>query len=252
MTPPIMPMVSAQQIDRFASHGYLVLPDLIRPTTIQDLRVEADMLLADRLSRMVASRTLDPRVTWWRLASGKPYVLKVKPVVDLSPAVTAVADDDALRAVVADLLGAPPTLMDNKLMYKQTVDITAGWAALPVLGEEVRKHTDAAYYATRGYPRVLTVAVCLDPCTEQAGALRVWPGSHRRTIEMVPTDNQGPVVPDAAAPDSAAVTLVAEPGTVLIWDAALVHASGSNTSGHPRRLLVLGYSPAHPDNGTAR
>ncbi|SCL19851.1 phytanoyl-CoA dioxygenase family protein [Micromonospora inyonensis] len=252
MTPPIAPAVTAQQIDRFASHGYLVLPDLIPPATIQDLRVEADEILGGRLARMVASRTLDPRVTWWRLTSGKPYVLKVKPVVDLSPTATTVADDHALRAVVADLLGAPPALMDNKLMYKQTVDISAGWATLPVLGEEVRKHTDAAYYATRGYPRVLTVAVCLDPCTEKAGALRVWPGSHRRTIGMIPTDNQGPVVPDAAAPDTAAVTLVAAPGTVLVWDAALVHASGPNTSGHPRRLLVLGYSPARPERGAPR
>ncbi|MFV2110260.1 phytanoyl-CoA dioxygenase family protein [Micromonospora sp. LOL_015] len=252
MTSPIAPAVSAQQIDRFASHGHLVLPDLVPPATIQKLRAEADTLLWDRLARMVASRTLDPRVTWWRLASGVPYVLKVKPVVDLSPAATAMADSLALRGVVADLLGAPPKLMDNKLMYKQTVDITAGWATLPVLGEEVRKHTDAAYYATRGYPRVLTVAVCLDPCTETAGALRVWPGSHRHTITMIPTDNQGPVVPDTAAPDEAALTLVAEPGSVLIWDAALVHASGPNTSGRLRRLLVLGYSPAHPGNGEPR
>ncbi|WBB46824.1 phytanoyl-CoA dioxygenase family protein [Verrucosispora sp. WMMA2044] len=244
MTSPLASALSAQQIDRFATHGYLVLPDLLPAATIQELRVEADDLLDQRLAQMVATRCADPRVTWWRLPDGTPYVLKVKPVLDLSPTATAVADDTRLCGLVADLLGAPaPTLMDNKLMYKRTVDIAAGWAALPVLGEEVRKHTDAAYYAAHGYPRVLTVAVCLDPCTEAAGALRVWPGSHRRTIEMVPTLHQGPVVPDQDAPDDVAVTLVAAPGTVLIWDAALVHASGSNTSGHSRRLLVLGYSP---------
>ncbi|GIJ28853.1 hypothetical protein Vqi01_40150 [Micromonospora qiuiae] len=244
MTTPIAPVVSAQQIDHFATHGYLVLPDLVPAATIQKLRVEADDLLDQRLAQMIATRSADPRVTWWRLPDGKPYVLKVKPVVDLSPTAAALADDSRLCGVVTDLLGAPdPTLMDNKLMYKRTIDIAAGWATLPVLGEEVRKHTDAAYYAARGYPRVLTVAVCLDPCTAAAGALRIWPGSHRRTIEMVPTLNQGPVVPDQDAPDEAAVTLVAAPGTVLIWDAALVHASGPNTSGHPRRLLVLGYSP---------
>ena len=67
--------------------------------------------------------------------------------------------------------------MEDKVTYKPPLDQDASWAGLPELGEEVRKHTDAAYYATRGYPRVLTVAVCLDPCTERAGALRVWPGS---------------------------------------------------------------------------
>jgi ectoine hydroxylase-related dioxygenase (phytanoyl-CoA dioxygenase family) len=57
------------------------------------------------------------------------------------------------------------------------------------------------------------------------------------------TERQGPVVPDEQAPDSAAVTLVAAAGTVLIWDANLVHASGPNLSDEPRRLLVLGYAP---------
>jgi ectoine hydroxylase-related dioxygenase (phytanoyl-CoA dioxygenase family) len=59
---------------------------------------------------------------------------------------------------------------------------------------------------------------------------------------MVATDTQGPVVPDAAAPDTDAVLLTADAGTVIAWDAALVHASGPNTSGHSRRLLVLGYT----------
>ncbi len=241
MPSPITPAMSDRDLGRFTADGFLVLPDLVPTATIEALRAEADAVLERRLAEMVATKTPDPRVTWWRLASGHPYVLKVKPVVDLAPTVAAVADD--LRTAIADLIGSAPRLMENKLMYKQVVDVAAGWAGLPVLGEEVCKHTDAAYFSARGYPRVLTVAVCLDPCTERAGALRVWPGSHRRTINMVATDNQGPVVPDAEAPDDAAVTLLAAPGSVLAWDSALVHASGPNTSGRPRRLLVLGYAP---------
>ena len=113
---------------------------------------------------------------------------------------------------------------------------------MPVLGEEVRKHSDATYFAARGFSRVLTVAVCLDDCPAEAGALRVWPGTHRRPVEYVPTADQGPVVPDESAPDDEAVTLTAEAGTVLAWDAALVHASEANLTDKPRRLLVLGYT----------
>ena len=171
-------------------------------------------------------------------------------MVDLSAAASAVADSDPLRTLAADLLGAPPRLMDNKFMYKQVVDVDAGWADLPVLGEEVCKHTDAAYYSARGYPRVLTVAVCLDPAPRQPERCGSGRAATDARVDMVPTANQGPVVPDSAAPDHDAVTLLAAPGWALAWDSALVHASGPNVTGRPRRLLVLGYAPA--DQGSPR
>ncbi|MBI1758963.1 MAG: phytanoyl-CoA dioxygenase family protein [Actinobacteria bacterium] len=249
MPSPFTSPIPAHRREHFATDGFLVLPDLVAPGTVEALRADADAVLVRRLSEMAVTRTLDPRVTWWRLPSGRPYVLKIKPVVDLAPTAAAVAYGEVLSTLAADLLGARPRLMEDKFIYKQVVDVTGGWAELPVLGEEVRKHTDAVYFHARGYQRVLTVAVCLDSCTEQAGAIRVWPRSHQRAVEMIATDCQGPVVPDTRAPDAEAVTLVTEPGTVLLWDAALVHGSGPNVSGNPRRLLVLGYAPTGPDSG---
>ena len=212
-------------------------------STVERLREDSQALLVNLLHRMVTITTPDPRVTWWRLDSRRPYVLKIKPVADLVPAAAALALSPQLTGVTAELLGATPRLMEDKIMYKQTVDVSADWADLPTVGEEVCKHTDAAYFAARGYPRVLTVAACLDECTEEAGALRVWPGTHQRPVPMLSTEHQGPVVPDDAAPDADGVTLAAQPGSVLMWDAALVHASGPNISGRARRLLVLGYVP---------
>jgi ectoine hydroxylase len=229
---------------QFAEDGYVVLPGQIPATTVELLRIDADAVLNQLLTTMGAAKAADPRVTWWRLASGRVYVLKVKPVLDLAPVAAGVAASVELHRAVADLLGGAARLMEDKFMYKQEVEVVAPWAALPVLGEEVCKHTDAAYFAARRYGRVLTVAVCLDDCTEAAGALRVWPGTHRQPVEHVATAKQGPVVPDHAAPDSAAVILEAPAGSVLIWDSALVHASGPNTTGRPRRLLVLGYTDA--------
>ena len=236
--------MSISTLDRFAEEGYIVLPGLIPANTIELLRIDADTALNQILAQMGTAKTADPRVTWWRLESGRVYVLKIKPVLELAPVAAGVATNVEVRDMVAELLAGPPLLMEDKFMYKQEVEVGAPWAALPVLGEEVRKHTDAAYFAARGYGRVLTVAVCLDDCTAAAGALRVWPGTHRQAIEHVPTAHQGPVVPDHMAPDHAGITLEASAGSVLIWDSALVHASGPNTTGQPRRLLVLGYTAA--------
>jgi hypothetical protein len=235
--------LTIQRQDQFAADGYLTFPGLIPLSAVEQLQIESKALLANRIGRMVVTATPDPRITWWRLPTGQLYILKIKPVTDIAPAAAALAVGPRLTGIAAELLDGVPVLMEDKLMYKQTVNVAAAWANLPTLGEEVRKHTDAAYFAARGYPHVLTIAVCLDECTEAAGALRVWPGTHRRPIPMLTTARQGPVVPDDAAPDADAVTLTASPGTVLAWDAALVHASGPNTTGHPRRLLVLGYAP---------
>jgi ectoine hydroxylase-related dioxygenase (phytanoyl-CoA dioxygenase family) len=235
-------MTTSTLADRLAEQGYVVLSDIVSMTTVEGLRVDADTVLDQLLAKMELAEATDPRMTWWRLATGHMYVLKVKPVLDLAPVAASVATSDVLRSPIAELLGGRPRLMEDKFMYKQEVGVLAPWATRPVLGEEVCKHTDAAYFAARGFSRVLTVAVCLDDCTEAAGALHVWPGTHRKSIEHIPTVNQGPVVPDHVAPDQAAVLVEACAGSVIVWDSALVHASGPNSTGRPRRLLVLGYT----------
>jgi ectoine hydroxylase len=162
-------------------------------------------------------------------------------VLNLSVTATALAQDRALTGLAGQLLGGPAHLMENKITYKQRV--AGNWPGLRVLGEEVHKHSDAAYFHARGYPDpVVTIAVCLDDCAVNAGPVRVCPGTRRRAIPSIPTEN-GPVVPDSAAPDAASIPLTAAAGAVLAWDARLVHASGPNTTGRPRRLLVLGYAP---------
>ena len=234
--------INAVRQTAFHECGYVVLPDAVDPATLTDLREAADLVFDRVVGTTLAERLTHPRLTWWRLPDGRPYAFKVKPVADLAPAFAELAGSRSLLDMASALLGGAARLMEDKVTYKAALDVDAGWAALPVLGEEVCKHSDAAYFAERGFGRVVTVAVCLDDCSTEAGALRVWPGSHRQEVEHVPTADQGPVVPDESAPDAAAVTLTAAAGTVLAWDAAVVHASGPNRTDNPRRLLVLGYT----------
>jgi len=226
----------------FEELGYAVFASPFAPAVIENIRREADGIRDNLIEQMAAVQTLEPRVTWWRLDDGALYLLKIKPVLDLAPASAALAHGFWARATIGELLGGTPQLMEDKFMYKQRVAPAVDWADLPVLGEEVCKHTDAAYFQARGFDRVVTVAVCLDDCTAESGALKVWPGTHRRSVSMTQTHRQGPVVADEDAPDEDGVVLTASAGSVLVWDSALVHASGPNMSGSPRRLLVLGYT----------
>jgi Phytanoyl-CoA dioxygenase (PhyH) len=231
---------------QFERDGYIIFPSAIDADTVDKLRSEADRVCAATLIGMRLARTIDPRVTWWRLKDGHPYLLKIKPILNVAPAAAEIATGAWMTSRLGDLLGGAPILMEDKFMYKQRLNDDIDWVDLPVLGEEVCKHTDGAYFTRRGYGRVLTAAICLDECTAAGGALKVWPGSHGRDIQMVPTDNQGPVVPDDQAPDSDAVLLEAAAGSVLVWDSRLVHASDPNISDRPRRLLVFGFTAGGP------
>ncbi|WP_460302022.1 phytanoyl-CoA dioxygenase family protein [Actinocorallia aurea] len=223
--------MKAQDLAEFQSSGFLVLPAQVGAADLRALCAEAQRILDGLLLS-------DERVTAWRLASGKAYVLKIKSVVALSPAVREAAD--LMGRVASVLLGGPVTLIDDKISFKQRVP---GTAPARTLGEEVHKHTDAAYYRRRGLTGdIVTLAVCLDDCAEASGPVRVWPGSHLHEAPEETTVDHGPVIPDAAAPDHEGVALTAKAGDVLAWDARLVHASGPNTSGRPRRLLILGFA----------
>lgn len=238
-------MINTEQVRSFQTAGYAVLPGMFSGAVCERLRSEASVLLRRLVAHMDDTGEVDPRVTWWRLPTGEPYVFKIKPVLDLAPTAQAVARDGKLLDAVGRLLGGSPVLMENKITYKQRVTVERPWSSLRLLGEQVCKHSDAAYFHARGFrDPIATVAVCLDDVPAGSGPVRVWPGSHLQSLPHLPTPDHGPVVPDAYAPDEGSVPLVAATGSVLIWDARLVHASGPNTTRNPRRLLVLGYAPA--------
>jgi hypothetical protein len=78
--------------------------------------------------------------------------------------------------------------------------------------------------------------------------MRMIPGSHRRGA--IDLDYARPVLGHAMddgvlieaglSPD-AVVNLVLEPGDLALWNAFLVHGSGTNRSDHRRRLYINGY-----------
>lgn len=238
-------MISIELVRSFRTEGYVVLPGVFSGAILERLQTEASTILQRLVARMDAIGEPDRRVTWWRLPTGEHYVFKVKPVLDIAPTARTVARGGRLLVAVDQLLGGPSTLMEDKITFKQRVVVKRPWPSLRRLGEEVHKHSDAAYFHARGYrDPVVTVAVCLDDVPDGSGPVRVWPGSHLQGLPHLPTRDHGPVVPDEYAPDETSVPLIADAGSVLAWDARLVHASGPNTTGSPRRLLVLGYASA--------
>jgi ectoine hydroxylase-related dioxygenase (phytanoyl-CoA dioxygenase family) len=102
-------------------------------------------------------------------------------------------------------------------------------AALPGQGLQAL-HTEGGPVGAGPY-QVCNSIWLLDDFTEENGATRVVPGSHRLTVSV------RDAVPDRDAPHPDQVTLTAPAGTVVVFNSHLWHGGTRNRSGRPRRAL---------------
>ena len=94
-------------------------------------------------------------------------------------------------------------------------------------------HAQRAYHRDLPYqhfvstrPLAVSALFCVDAFTAETGATTVIPGSHR--LEMFPSDAV------AAELDT---TVIAEPGSFIVFDSMLFHRAGANRSSGVRRAV---------------
>ncbi len=140
---------------------------------------------------------------------------------------------DAVEA----LLGGPAGHYHSKVMYKA-----------PHTGGAWEWHQDYAYWYRNGFlfPDMLSVMVALTPSVRANGCLQVIPGSHR--MGRINHGNVGEQVgADQARVDAMmalrpVVHCEMQPGDALFFHCNLLHASGQNTSDHPRWSIISAYN----------
>ena len=90
--------------------------------------------------------------------------------------------------------------------------------------------------------------LAIDPHTPESGCMRFIPRSHlrgdlgmdcsKKAMGTAPTDD---ALESVGLSGDEAVSVVLEPGDLVLWSPYLVHGSGTNTSDHKRRLYINGY-----------
>lgn len=160
------------------------------------------------------------------IRTGGPRADRVDPVIDVSPMFAALAHDSRLLQLAEQALDAEPQLLKDKLILKPSG--SGGYGV----------HQDIAYWHELKIDgrNAMTIALCLDPCTQASGAIEFAPGHHhvlltKPGIVADPDENQF----------SAFEILTAEPGDLLLFSALAPHRSGTNCSSEQRRILFLTY-----------
>ena len=187
-------------VRRIREDGYAVVPDFLDEATVERLRADLAPVFDAIGSRMTDEHGQQTNHTHNLLAKTR--------------AVDEVLMDDRLLELVEGVLG--PDFQ------------VSGVAAMrPGPGDQRQwMHQDDGHYpiARPHPPLIVNTLIALDPFTVENGATEVVPGSHRR-VERVD-------------PEAATVSVEMPLGGLLLWEGALWHRGGGNSTHNEYRRSI--------------
>lgn len=199
----------------FETFGVLCKQQAFSKSEMQDITSEFDKLMGNGRDG-----------EWWG-ERGK----QMWPLVELSPKLISLAEDDRIYGTVERLLG--PDF------------IWAGSEGNVNVNYQHRWHSDRPGEHQLDYKRV-KIMFYLDSLTADSGALRVMPGSHRMPMHMDLFELQGLQDDPEARPfgvdasELPGMALESEPGDVVFFNQSLYHAMFNGWPG--RRYFALKYA----------
>lgn len=199
---------TATWLEHLMQDGYCIIPDLLPASVLSSL--EAD---------------LEPQFARSRFGDGYFYGHRTKRLGGLlkrSPTTACLVLEPTVRDLAQAVLA--PACERIQLNVAQAIEIHPGEL-------EQFPHCDHDMWAgVKGHHEyLLNVMWPLSRFTEENGATRIYPGTHRRQVESL-DELDDPVV------------AACEPGSAICFLGSTVHGAGANRSALPRRGVVIGYS----------
>ena len=156
---------------------------------------------------------------------GRRVVQRIENFCPFHPGFDRVVREGRLMAWTSALFRAPAVLFKEKINFK--LPGASGFKA----------HQDQQAGWTKYAPIFITALVTLDPATIENGCLEMALGRHREGLIGAEWD---PLSEDGLG----LVPVPTAPGDVIFFDSFAPHASKSNLTADPRRILYLTYNAA--------
>ena len=174
--------------------------------------------------------------------AGSQTIRVIEPFHHLDPVFDGLVQDPRIVTPICGVLGVDRVaLWTDKLNLKR-----------PREGSGFRWHQDSPYWShvCQHCDRLPNVMVTLDDADRENGCFRLIPGSHRKGFLPGLDDGSrlGPLFTNPASFDEKSQWLAEVPaGSLVVFDAHMVHGSEPNFSDRSRRAIVLTYQPPdHP------
>ena len=193
---------------RLETQGYTVIRDALDRELVDALRadierLERDLAVAPAENLFEGLRT---RRVYNLLARGKVYERAV--------------EQDRILEILGGLLGK-----GFLVSTVSSIAIEPGETAQPIHADDMLIPLPRPHI-----PLTSTVMIALTDFTEENGATRVIPGSHRREA-----------VPEMLKPYDDAIPVPMERGGALLYNGSLWHGGGANRTGETRVGLAIGF-----------
>lgn len=227
--------LTAEEQQAFERDGYLLVRGILSPDEAAAYRDRlADYAYRRRPVPDGVRVQVEPRVARGEVQAGDALetIRKIERLVEFDPMFMTLALRPRIVAIMQSLLGPDLKLFRDAVLMKP-----------PHTGSPKGMHQDAPYWPIEPQDEV-SCWMPFDPATLENGCMTAIPGSHRRgpLPHVGVTDDY--VVPAEHYNGAEVVPLPMAPGDGLIFHALVLHATGPNTSAHPRRAITMSYMSA--------
>jgi phytanoyl-CoA hydroxylase len=227
-------MLTQAQKDEYERVGAIVVPDVLSPAEVAELRAVTDGFVERARAITTHDAIYDLEDSH---SPEQPRVRRIKAPHLHHAAYAALVRHPKIVAVLQDLWGPDIRFDTAKLNLK-----SAGF------GAAVEWHQDWAFYPHTN-DDLAAVGVMMDDMELENGPLLIIPGSHK---DPVVHDHHGEDGRFCGAMDpgkkevdyTAAVPLTGRAGSITVHHVRAVHGSAPNTSNRDRRLLLFQFRAA--------
>ena len=216
--------LSIDQVKQFDEAGYVVVPDLVDPALLADVRAATDgfeQQTADYLASLE-----DGRIA---IAESGAITFTTH-LVARSPLLADLSRHPAIVALCADLIGPDVNLYWDQAVYKK-----------PEKPRRFPWHQDNGYAFVEPQ-QYLTVWLALTDATRDNGCPVVAPGFHR--LGTLAHEYVDPLGWECLQDPAGQVAAEVPAGGAAVFSSLTPHLTGPNTTGAVRKAYILQYAPA--------
>jgi len=228
--------------EHFWNEGYAIVRGLFGPAEVAEIAAATDQLYAEGMAHGRSFRHGNLYYDVAAGAAGEPLVRMVQWPSYHQESMNRLRLDRRIARLMEPLVGR-----DLKQIINQV-----HWKAPSRLGhfawhQDSRSRRPASAYRNLATSYVQT-GLAIDPHRPESGCMRFVPRSHLRgdlgmdcSKKALGTAMSNDALEAVGLSGNDTIELLLEPGDFAMWSPYLVHASGTNSSDHKRRLYINGY-----------
>jgi hypothetical protein len=238
----------------YAERGYVVREAVFSPAECAAIASDCETLMASLIAmpRGTILKTgsfifeqrpdLETTVKWESQAEDQ--IRGLEPFAHLSEALNDWGNDPRLTEPCRTICDA-----DDVVLFTEKLNLKRAHR-----GGEIQIHQDVPYWEFSPMAaRIATAMIFLDSADRANGCLEVAPGSHKARVkypQMRAAQGFDTLRMDETLFDASGMIALEVPaGSVVFFDAWVVHRSGSNKTDGDRRALLYSYQPAGAPHG---